>query len=119
MTIEERAKLPKTGGVKRFACKSWNFDFENSNNLELFHVPNRNTLEEILLKEAEKLCLQNSFLNRVVYDHEEQSPFHSKLIKPESKKVEYPFYIPENEKDVTLIFESRFESGNLKKAIKM
>ena len=28
-----------------------------------------------------------------------------------------PFYVPENESDYTLIFESRFEWGNLKKAI--
>lgn len=30
-----------------------------------------------------------------------------------------PFYIPENDEDITLIFESRFESGNLLAAIKI
>lgn len=76
-------------------------------------------LEDILLKEAEKLCLNNNFLNKVVYDHEETSPYHSKVDAEEAKKYDIPYYIPENEQDVTLIFESRFESGNLKKVIQI
>ena len=30
-----------------------------------------------------------------------------------------PFYIPNSKKDTTLVFESRFESGNLRRAIQM
>lgn len=69
--------LTKSGNTKNFACKNHSFNYDANEELELFHVPNRNTLEEILLKEAEKLCLETSFLNRVVYDQEATSPFHS------------------------------------------
>jgi len=30
-----------------------------------------------------------------------------------------PFYIPNSKDDTTLVFESRFESGNLRRAIQM
>ena len=30
-----------------------------------------------------------------------------------------PFYIPTSKEDTTLVFESRFESGNLRRAIQM
>ena len=30
-----------------------------------------------------------------------------------------PYYIKENDEDSTLIFESRFESGNLRRAVKI
>jgi len=28
-----------------------------------------------------------------------------------------PFFIPQSKEDITLVFESRFESGNLRRAI--
>jgi len=30
-----------------------------------------------------------------------------------------PYYIPTSKEDTTLVFESRFESGNLRRAIQM
>jgi len=30
-----------------------------------------------------------------------------------------PFYLPTSKKDTSLVFESRFESGNLRRAIQM
>ena len=82
----------------------------------MFNLPTRGVLEEILLQEAEKLCLQNTKLGRLVYEQDAPSPFAQKVfgaVKPEHPT---PYYVPDSLDDTTLIFESRFESGNLGKA---
>ncbi len=43
-----------------------------------------------------------------------------KDLDPKEYKVELmPFYIPTSEEDTTLVFESRFECGNLRRVIQM
>ena len=78
ITNEERSKMPKTGINKKFDCKLPDFNEPISEEFELFSSPNRTILEDILLNEAEKLCLQSSLLNRVVYDNSDPSPFSNK-----------------------------------------
>jgi len=55
----------------------------------------------------------------VVYDCSDPSPFAGKYNYEGDHTVSFPYYIPENTDDVTLIFESRFETGNLKRAIQI
>jgi hypothetical protein len=54
-------------------------------------------------------------MNRVVYDSIDPSPYAG-TSQPVEGEVS-PFYIPSNADDNTLIFESRFETGNLRRAI--
>ena len=119
ISTEDRSKMPKTGINKRFECKLPNFNETNAEEFDLFSSPNRTILEDILLNEAEKLCLQSSLLNRVVYDCSDPSPFAGKYNYEGDHTISFPYYIPENTDDVTLIFESRFETGNLKRAIQI
>jgi len=53
-------------------------------------------------------------MNRVVYDSIDPSPYQSGEA-PEGEIT--PFYVPMGPNDNTLLFESRFESGNLRRAI--
>ena len=89
-------------------------------------MPTRGVLEEVLLQEAEKLCLQNPRPGRVVYEQDTVSPYVSvalyltkKLNGGFKSDTSVPYYLPESIDDTTLIFESRFESGNISKAIQM
>lgn len=66
----------KRGCSKRFAMKLPDFSFEEDE-LELFGIPERAAMEAVMLKEAERLCIMGTLLNRVVYDLEwKQSPYH-------------------------------------------
>ena len=92
---------------------------------ELFNVPTRGILEEILIQEAEKMIVQNNRPNRVVYEQEAPSPYltvtsvHQKANGSSKSDPGLPYYVPESHDDTTLIFESRFESGNLAKAVQV
>lgn len=66
-------------------------------------------IEECLRRHYDRLVHPENVMNRVVYDCNESAPFTSS----ES------YYTPSSENDVTLIFESRFESGNLRRAIQV
>ena len=69
------------------------------------------------------------YINRLVYDSVEKSYFHEVKIscffgllfqKYDTTFVKLdilPYYVPKNQEDSTLIFESRFESGNLRRAV--
>ena len=69
-----------------------------------------------MLQEAEKLCLQNSKPGRLIYEQDAASPFVQKFLGASKPDSPAPYYVPESLEDTTLIFESRFESGNLGKA---
>ena len=55
-------------------------------------------------------------MNRVVYDSIDPSPYQQGEA-PEGEIT--PFYVPQGADDNTLMFESRFESGNLRRAIQV
>jgi hypothetical protein len=54
-------------------------------------------------------------MNRVVFDSIDVSPYNGEAVPPEGEVA--PFYVPQNADDNTLLFESRFECGNLRRAI--
>lgn len=56
-------------------------------------------------------------MNRVVYDCIDPSPHSEPISVPEGDLP--PYYIATTEEDVTLFFESRFESGNLRRAVQV
>ena len=85
--------------------------------LEPLYVPKQDILEKGLTREIERMYYPDSFLNRLIYDSVEQSYFHEKFNVSGIKLDVLPYYIPKNTEDITLIFESRFESGNLRRAI--
>ena len=65
-------------------------------------------------------------MNRVVYDCRDPSPYNSQYSSaagsPPAEKEDgdlHPFYVKQSEDDYTLIFESRFECGNLRRAIQV
>ena len=62
-------------------------------------------------------------MNRVVYDSIDPSPYTgakagTQPTAPVDGEVA-PFYILQNSEDNTLLFESRFECGNLRRAIQV
>jgi hypothetical protein len=56
-------------------------------------------------------------MNRVVYDCIDPSPHSEPIDVPEGHFP--PYYIATSEEDATLVFESRFESGNLRRAVQV
>jgi hypothetical protein len=56
-------------------------------------------------------------MNRVVFDSIDVSPYNGDHVPPEGEVS--PFYVLQNPEDNTLLFESRFESGNLRRAIQV
>lgn len=61
----------------------------------------------------------DTLMNQIVYDSKEVSPYHADLQQSGLNLDVYPYYIPKSKNDKTLIFESRFESGNLRRAIQI
>ena len=61
-------------------------------------------------------------MNRVVYDSIDPSPYTGAKAGQPTAPVDgevAPFYILQNSEDNTLLFESRFECGNLRRAIQV
>jgi hypothetical protein len=104
---------------------------------------NPTLLTRLLLEDAQRLTNQSSLLNRVVYDCIDPSPMYSNnpsggttttqnvlemsVNTPNtptngtssSRQEMKQYYVPINKDDTTLFFESRFESGNLRRAIQV
>jgi hypothetical protein len=58
-------------------------------------------------------------MNRVIYDSIDPSPFNNaQKVQPVEGEVA-PFYNLTSPEDSTLLFESRFECGNLRRAIQV
>lgn len=81
-------------------------------------VPRETILEECIRRETERLAFQESLLNKIVYDCIDPSPYNQDKEPPANGDLK-PFYYPTDASDNSLIFESRFESGNLRRAIQI
>lgn len=85
--------------------------------IEPLYIPKPTILEQALRREIQRMCFADSLINRVVFDCSDPSP-HTKDIDPSTLGMDVmPFYIPQSTEDITLIFESKFQSGNLRRAI--
>ena len=73
-------------------------------------------VEECLRKDNDRIIHPENLMNRVIYDSVDPSP-HTH--KPRNPGQLPNFYVPSTEDDCTLVFESRFESGNLRRAVQV
>jgi len=100
----------------------------------------------MMLHDANRLANPGALLNRVVYDCIDQSPIYAAESNNNSNEQNHttkhsssshsnnsannnnskpiltqlkPYYIPMGADDTTLVFESRFESGNLRRAVQV
>ena len=75
---------------------------------ETVHLPKHNILEESLRREVESIVFAETFINQIVYDSKDSSPY-TKDIDPSTHELDMlPYYLPKNKEDNILIFESRF-----------
>jgi len=105
---------------------------------EVLHVARDRLVASMMEHDANRLLSQSSVRNRVVYDSIEPPPSStataakaaaaattatdsnpSSSSSSSSKTDLKAYYTLESEKDSTLIFESRFESGNLRRSIQV
>ena len=106
---------------------------------EILHVARDRLVASMMEHDANRLLSQSSVRNRVVYDSIEPPPSStataakataavatatdpnpsSSSSSSSSKTDLKAYYTLESEKDSTLIFESRFESGNLRRSIQV
>jgi hypothetical protein len=83
------------------------------------YEPKPYILEESIKRDIEIICMITSLLKKIAYDPYE-SPAPTKDINPKTYGVDVmPYYLPQGDSDTTLVFESRFESGNLRRAIQL
>lgn len=82
---------------------------------ESITIPKEMILEESIRRECDRIINQDSLMNRLVYDSIDPSPFS----QPEGVTDLPAFYTLTDAQDTTLVFESRFESGNLRRVIQI
>jgi len=118
---------------------------QSSDQFEPLYVPQENILEECLRREAERVAYQENLVHKIVYDCFEADPCKSgggdepfkdpvdalgdsqegKIPSlPSSTNCDNdqhfpPRYTLKSDDDTTLVFESRIESGNLRRAIQI
>jgi len=103
----------KTGTTVKH-MKNPPYHIKDSFDFEPMYPPQEFILEESLRREADRIAYQENLMNRVVYDSIDPSPYQQGE-PPEGELT--PFYVLQGADDNTLLFESRFESGNLRRAI--
>jgi hypothetical protein len=88
---------------------------------EPFCAVRENLISEMLVHDAERLANPQNVLNRVVYDCIEPNPSAARgnASAPPADSCLPPYYTKTGPDDTTLVFESRFESGNLRRAIQV
>jgi hypothetical protein len=88
--------------------------------LEPLYSPQVNILEDCLRREAERVAHQENLMNRVVYDCvDTAAPEGEPAEDCDNDQTFAPYYQATFVNDHTLEFESRFESGNLRRAIQV
>lgn len=108
----------------------------NDHSPEPFYIPRPTLLDEMLAHDSKRQTEPQNVMNRVVYDSVEPNPIKKDITNNPTttlasnaadsntftKLVSHklaPYYYPESTDDKTLVFESRFESGNLRRAIQV
>lgn len=109
--------IPLKTGTSCLMMKNPPYHIKDAEDFEPLYTPKESILEDCLRREAERVAHQENLMNRVVYDAIDASPYAS-TVEPKEGEVA-PFYTPQTEDDYTLVFESRFESGNLRRAIQV
>lgn len=97
-----------------------NPEFIEPDNEESYPVyePKAYILEEAIKKDIQIIIFMNTLLNKIVYDQQDPAP--TKNLNPKNFDIDIlPYYIPSSNTDTTLVFEGRFETGNLRRAIQI
>ena len=89
--------------------------------------PTPSTVNDMQAHDAARMTHPEEVRNRVIYDSVDPNPLHApaaggaEAAAAAAARGEPPraFYEPANDDDTTLVFESRFESGNLRRAIQV
>jgi cytosolic carboxypeptidase protein 2/3 len=108
--------IPVKTGTTVKHIKNPPYHLKESFDFEPLYPPQEFILEESLRREADRIAFQENLMNRVVYDSIDPSPYQQGEA-PEGEIT--PFYVLMGPNDNTLLFESRFESGNLRRAIQV
>ena len=106
----------------------------NADQFEPLYIHQEYILEDCLRREAERVAHQENLMNRVVYDslsqnaeekkdgvlNDTQNPMYlPTLSNCDNDSQMESYYKSTSKNDFTLCFESRFESGNLRRAIQV
>lgn len=95
---------------------------------ELLYVAPDNVFDDIVKSEADRISRPENVRNRTVFDSVEARPPQpptaaegspSAGAPGEMAETLAPYYTPTGSDDTTLVFESRFESGNLRRAVQV
>jgi len=86
--------------------------------LEPILIPKETIIEDSLRREPERVAHQENLLNKLVYDSINASPFNPSAAELPDGTLP-PYYVQQAESDTTLVFESRFECGNLRRALQI
>lgn len=87
---------------------------------EVFYRAPESLMETVLARHAERLAHPHSVMNRIVFDYIDPNPLAKTADLPPLPPGQLrPYYVPESDADRTLVFESRFECGNLRRAIQV
>mmetsp|Transcript_47300 Transcript_47300/g.86861 ORF Transcript_47300/g.86861 Transcript_47300/m.86861 type:complete len:756 (-) Transcript_47300:91-2358(-) len=108
---------PKTGISVPMQIKPPNFIRGAPEGPEAVYGQPESLFEDVVKHEADRISHPELVLNKTVYDSFEVGPTGDPV--QDSNGDIFPYYVPSSEKDVTLIFESRFGSGNLRRAIQV
>lgn len=110
--------IPVKTGTVHTLMKNPPLHLKEAAEYEPLYPPQEFILEETLRREAERATTSDNHLGRVVYDAVNPSNYWANGEAPPNKDGELPpYYVQHSENDSTIQFESRFESGNLRRAI--
>lgn len=122
----ERNLPPKTGISLPMLVPAPTFIRTVPEEPEPLYVAPESLFDDIVRLEADRISKPESVRNRTVYDSVEAQPSSDPggggAPIPQSQEVMDklpPYYVPTGPEDTTLVFESRFESGNLRRAVQV
>ena len=115
--IDNDSYIPVKTGTSCLMMKNPPHHIKDTEEFEPLYTPKESILEDCLRREAERVAHQENLMNRVVYDAIDSSPYSSST-EPKEGELS-PFYQIQSEDDYTCVFESRFECGNLRRAIQV
>jgi len=113
--------LPNHLGLPMMKCPK--FNFKSPDKPEPFYISKGGSQKDLISR-----C-KKTFLQRIATATGSPNIVYDSLKKPPGAGEDYnrpdtsgrltPYYTPKSPDDITLVFESRFESGNLRRAIKV
>lgn len=114
--------LPPRTGISIPMASPPNFIRAVPKDPEPLYNPPDNLFDDIVRQEADRISKPENVINRIVFDSVNEPPDGPRAGEHQSDDLGpdlVPYYVPVGPADETLVFESRFESGNLRRAIQV